>query len=229
VKAAARPVPKAPSRGQEHEFEPQFGLPERLPADERILWQGQPLPGLVAKRVFHLHWISGYFALMLAWQFGAQIADGAGFVAALRGSLVLALLAATAIAILATMARLTASTTAYTLTNRRVVMRIGIVLTVSYNLPLRHIDGAHLLPLKDGTGELALQLRGDTRIAWLHLWPHARPWMLARPQPMLRCLADAPAVARQLSDAWALANAMPAQPAHVPAPQQGYAGREQMA
>ena len=30
-------------------------------------------------------------------------------------------------------------------------------------------------------------------------------------------------------DAWALANAMPAQPAHVPVPQQGYAGREQMA
>jgi hypothetical protein len=91
-------------------------------------------------------------------------------------------------------------------------MRIGIVLTVTYNLPLKHLDAAHLLPLSGTQGEIALQLRGDTRIAYLHLWPHSRPWLFARPQPMLRGLADAQAVSRQLSEAWAMVNAQAARP-----------------
>ncbi|MFN9746692.1 MAG: photosynthetic complex putative assembly protein PuhB [Betaproteobacteria bacterium] len=212
MKPAAAAFAKAPHRGQEHEFEPQFGLPERLPASERLLWQGQPLPGLVARRVFHLPLVTAYFGVMLAWRIGAQLQDGLPLLAALRGSLVLALLAAVAIGILAALARLTASTTAYTLTDKRIVMRIGIVLTVTYNLPLRHLDAAHLLPLGGGRGEIALQLRGDTRIAYLHLWPHARPWLFARTQPMLRCLADAQGVSRQLAEAWAAVNAQAARP-----------------
>ncbi|MEY3251585.1 MAG: hypothetical protein RL227_558 [Pseudomonadota bacterium] len=207
-----RAVAATPHRGQEHEFEPQFGLPERLPDSERLLWQGQPLPGLVARRVFHLPIVVGYFAVMLAWRIGSQLQDGLPLLAALKGSLVLALLAAVAIGILAALARLTASTTVYTLTDKRIVMRIGIVLTVTYNLPLKHVDAAHLLPLGEGRGEIALQLRGDTRIAYLNLWPHARPWMLARPQPMLRCLAGAEAVSQKLSEAWAAANAQTARP-----------------
>lgn len=207
-----RAVAATPHRGQEHEFEPQFGLPERLPDSERLLWQGQPLPGLVARRVFHLPIVVGYFALMLAWRIGSQLQDGLPLLAALKGSLVLALLAAVAIGILAALARLTASTTVYTLTDKRIVMRIGIVLTVTYNLPLKHVDAAHLLPLGEGRGEIALQLRGDTRIAYLNLWPHARPWMLARPQPMLRCLAGAEAVSQKLSEAWTAANAQTARP-----------------
>jgi len=156
------------------------------------------------------------FAVMLAWRIGAQLQDGATLLAALRGSLVLALLAAVAIGILAALARMAASTAVYTLTDKRVVMRIGIVLTVTYNLPLKHIDAAHLLPLgvkKGGSeGEIALQLRGDTRIAYLNLWPHARPWLFAKPQPMLRCLADAQGVSRLLSEAWAAVNAQSARP-----------------
>jgi hypothetical protein len=199
-------------RGQEHEFEPQFGLPERLPAGERLLWQGQPLPGLVASRIFHLPMVAGYFGLMLAWRIGALVIDGASLADALRGSLVLALLAAFALGILAVLARLAARTTVYSLTDKRVVMRIGIVLTVTYNLPLKHLDAAHLVALGGTRGEIALQLCSGTRIAYLHLWPHARPWVLARPQPMLRCLADAQLVSRQLAQAWAAANAQAARP-----------------
>jgi hypothetical protein len=154
----------------------------------------------------------GYFALMLVWRVGSQMQDGLPLLAALKGSLVLALLAAVAIGILAALARLTASTTVYTLTDKRIVMRIGIVLTVTYNLPLKHVDAAHLLSLGGTRGEIALQLRGDTRIAYLNLWPHARPWMLARPQPMLRCLADVDAVSQKLSAAWSAVNAQAARP-----------------
>jgi hypothetical protein len=205
--------PRPAARGREHELEPEFGLPETLPAGERILWQGQPQAALVARRIFHLPALGVYFALILAWRVVLQLHDGAAWHEALRGTLGLALLAATALAIVATLARLTARTTVYTLTDKRVVMRIGIVLTVTYNLPLRQVDAAHLLPLKSGSGEIALALRGDTRIAVLHLWPHARPWHFTRPQPMLRCLADAEGVAARLTQAWAAANATVARPA----------------
>ena len=204
---------REPARGREHELEPEFGLPEALPAGERMLWQGQPRAALVARRIFHLPVLAAYFGLLLAWRVVLQWHDGAPWSEALRGTLALALLSATALAIVATLARLTARTTVYTLTDKRVVMRIGIVLTVTYNLPLRQIDGANLLPLKGDAGEIALALRGDTRIAVLHLWPHARPWHFTRPQPMLRCLPDAAAVAARLTQAWAAANDTVARPA----------------
>jgi len=205
-----RPILKQPSRGQEHEFEAQFGLPEKLPANERMLWQGQPLVSQIARRVFHLPVLAAYFGVMLAWRIATQLHDGAAWSEALRGSLVMALLAAVALAILGTLAHTAARTTVYTITDKRVVLRIGIVLTVTYNLPLRSIDAAHLLPLGQGRGEIALALRGDTRIAYLQLWPHARPWQVAKPQPMLRGLADAQAVSDLLVRAWSVANATPA-------------------
>ncbi len=210
MKAVATPL-RQPHRGQEHEFEPQHGLPERLPPTEKLLWQGSPAPALVARRVFHLTGLALYFATMLTWRMVVLLDDGAEWSDALRGTLLLAVLSASALAFIAYLARLTATTTVYTITDKRVVLRIGIVLTVTYNLPLRSIDAAHLLPLGKGRGEIALALRGDTRIAYLNLWPHARPWQLARTQPMLRCLADAQPVADLLVKAWSQANAQPAQ------------------
>jgi hypothetical protein len=225
MKAVART--QQPHRGQEHEFEAQHGLPERLPPGEQILWQGSPDPVLVGRRVFHLVGLALYFAAMLTWRMVVLLDDGADWSDALRGTLLLAVLSASALGFLAYMAWLTAKTTVYTVTNQRVVMRIGIVLTVTYNLPLRSIDAAHLLPLSKGRGEIALALRGDTRIAYLHLWPHARPWQLARTQPMLRCLADVQPASALLVQAWAEANAQAARPAAAPAQQpeqQGLSG-----
>jgi hypothetical protein len=203
----------------EHEFEPQPGLPERLPADETILWQGAPAAAWVARRVFHLRWVLGYFALLTGWQVVLGLHDGESLsaVAALAGAALLP--AGLAIALLGLLAWLTARTTLYTLTNKRVVMRVGIVLTVTYNLPLRSIDAAHVLPLADGHGDVALALKRDVRIAIVHLWPHARPWFLRQPQPMLRCLPDVQGVAGLLAAAWSVANAQPARAERRPAPE----------
>lgn len=200
-------VRRSPVRGQEHEHEPQYGLPERLPDNEHLLWQGQPDARGVMQRVFHLRGVSIYFALMLAWLLATRLHDGASVTEALRGSLGFMLLAATAIGLVAVLGWMTARNAVYTLTDKRVVMRIGIVLTVTYNLPLRCIDGASLARLsKGGLGDIALAMRSDTRIAYLHLWPHARPWRLARTEPMLRCVPDAAKVAELLVTAWAAAN-----------------------
>ncbi len=207
-----------PRIAQEHEFEPQLGLPEPLPAGERLLWQGTPQWTLIARSVFHATKVGVYFAALLAWSLFSALADGAGVADALRGIFWLVPLFAGCLALLLLLAWFTARTTVYTLTDQRVVMRIGIVLTVAYNLPLVRIERADLHDLGHGHGDIALTLESRTRIAWLHLWPHVRPWRVARPLPMLRALADAPAVSKLLGEAWSRANGVAAQPASAAEP-----------
>ncbi len=195
-----------PFVGREHEFEAQFGLPERLPADERILWQGAPQWGLMARKVFHADVAAVYFALMLAWRFVSTLSDGGSLTEALASLTWLVPLFALGLGALLLLGWLSARSTAYTLTNRRVVMRIGIVLTVTYNLPLRCIESADLREGSNARGDITLTLEPATRIAWLHLWPHVRAWRVARPQPMLRALDRAGYVANLLQQAWVEAN-----------------------
>jgi hypothetical protein len=95
-------------------------------------------------------------------------------------------------------------------------MRVGIVLTMTYNLPFKRIAAASLRELGNGCGDLPLTLSGNDRIALLHLWPHSRPWRLTRPEPMLRCVPKASATARLLSDAWSAATGLNATPAVSP-------------
>jgi Bacterial PH domain len=195
-----------PFVAREHEFEAQYGLPERLPAGERILWQAAPRWSLMARQVFHADKAALYFAVMLAWRFASTWSDGGTPAQALTSLTWLVPLFALATGALLLLGWLSARTTAYTLTNRRVVMRIGIVLTITYNLPLRCIESADLRPGSHGRGDIALTLEPATRIAWLHLWPHVRPWRVSRTQPMLRALDDAGEVASLLRQAWAEVN-----------------------
>ncbi len=186
----------------EYEFEAAPGLPEPLPPGEHILWQGRPDWKRLALDAFHLRRIAAYFGLMLALQALLSWQSAADLAANLAPIMLSATLAAIALALLALAARLSAQTTMYTLTNKRVVMRIGIVLTVSFNLPLRWIAGAHLHANADGSGDLALELKGGDRIAYLHLWPHARAWYLKKPQPTLRCVPGIAEVGMRLHHAW---------------------------
>jgi hypothetical protein len=192
----------------EHEFEAVPGLPEALPAGEHILWQGSPDWKRLALNAFHVRRLALYFGLMIALQ-AIMIWDASHSLRANLGPLMLsALLALISLGLLAVTAWLSASTTMYTLTNKRVVMRIGIVLTLSFNLPLRWIQSAQLRACDDrgaddeDYGDIALELKGDDRIAYLHLWPHARAWHIKKPQPTLRCIAHAGEVGAQLHTAW---------------------------
>lgn len=195
-----------PFVAREHEFEAQYGLPEHLPAGERILWQGAPRWSALARRAFHADKAALYFGVLLAWRAASAWSDGATPAEALASLTWLVPLFGLAVGALLLLAWLSARSTAYTLTNRRVVMRIGIVLTVTYNLPLRCIESADLRPGPQGQGDISLALEPATRIAWLHLWPHVRPWRVARTQPMLRGLDDAGEVAARLRQAWAEVN-----------------------
>lgn len=208
---------RRPPHVHEHEFEPQPGLPEELPAGERILWQGAPDWRVLARRAFHLRKLALYFGLMLALRAAVVAADGGTAWEALRAALALTPLAALGLGLVLLLAWLSARATLYTLTDRRVVMRVGIVLTVTFNLPYARIAGADLALTPDGHGDIALSLAGRDRIALLQLWPHARPWQFAKPQPSLRALPDAQRVAQLLSGAWAAATGRSAAPAAAPA------------
>lgn len=190
------------SHGHEHELEPQYGLPERLPDNERILWQGSPDVNVLARHAFHVRKLSVYFVVLVGLQVSSALADGSTLFEALPALLWATGLAALALISVWTLAWLTARTAVYTVTDRRVVMRIGIVLTLTFNLPLRSLESAAMRQGPDGHGDIVLALKGPDHIAWIHLWPHARPWRLARPQPMLRAVPEAAVVAGLLQQAW---------------------------
>jgi hypothetical protein len=201
-----------PQIAREHEFEAQYGLPEKLPDGEHILWQGVPDWKVLARRVFHVNKVAVYFALMLAWRFTNTLADTQDVGAAFASLAWLAPFFALGLGLLLLLGWWSARSTAYTLTDQRVVMRIGIVLTVTYNLPLKRIESADLHQAGSGCQDIALTLERGTNIAWAHLWPHVRPWRVAKTQPMLRALPDAPAVAALLATAWSEVNGVTATP-----------------
>ncbi len=194
------------SRQHEHEFEAAPGLPEKLPAGEHILWQGAPTWRSLGVATFGLRTLAMYLLVMWLLQFAHLWDQGSSALEMAKYLGISAACATCAWALLGGFAYLVSSTTLYTLTNRRVVMRIGVVLGLTLNLPYRQITGASLKPLARGTGDLAIQIKTDSHIAYLHLWPHARPWHFKAPQPTLRSIAGAQAVSALLLQAWRLEN-----------------------
>ncbi len=192
----------------EHEWEAAPGLPSALPPGERVIWQGRPSWRHLAVHAFHVRKITVYFALMLALQALNLTApdSGTGWKAMAdvewKPLLVAASLYAFALGLLLGTAWLSASSTLYTLTNKRVVMRIGIVLTLTFNLPYKRIAGASIKPYAQGLGDIALALHPEDRIGWAHLWPHQRAWYINQPQPTLRCIPAADQVSQQLLALW---------------------------
>lgn len=180
----------------EYEDEPVPGLPGFLPQGERIVWQGSPDWKSFAMSIFHLRWVALYFAALALW--GA-------FTGAAMGALVTVGVGIAGIALMALMSWLMARATLYTLTNERIVFRIGVALPMCINLPVSIIETARMHVRKDGTADIALVLSGKQRAGYLMLWPHARPWKLARPEPMLRAVPEGAKTARLIAQTLAAA------------------------
>lgn len=180
--------------------EPVKGLPELPPEGETILWQGRPDWWALTREALNINWVIGYFVFLFAWRF-IVLSDQVTLAQAISGSTPFLVLGAIVCGLLILTAVIQARATVYTITNRRVAMRIGAALTVTLNLPYTQIANATLDLRKGGTGTIALDLMGDTRLSYLVCWPHVRPWVLRRTQPALRCIPDAENVAKLLGDA----------------------------
>lgn len=178
-----------------------MGLPGPLPAGERVLWQGRPQWRSLARRAFHVRKLAIYCGALALWRVVADLSEGVPVSTIATALMWLLLLALVAVGLPALLAWLYARSTVYTITDRRVVMRYGVALPMTLNIPFRIIGSAAAKVHADGTGDLPLALTGSDRIAYLHLWPLARPWRLARPEPMLRAVPDAERVATILARA----------------------------
>lgn len=192
---------------------PPHGLPGHLPAGERILWQGAPDWRAMARNVFRIRLLLAYVAAVAVW----SLAGGSHDPLALAK-----LLGACAVppALVVAYSLLVARCTAYTITDARVVVKLGTAFPMTVNLPHARIEGAAIKLNKDGSGDISLLLGGSNRLSFIVLWPHARPWRLSRPEPALRAVPDAARVGQILARALAASANMPV-PALVeqPSPQ----------
>jgi membrane protein YdbS with pleckstrin-like domain len=180
--------------------EPVRGLPEKPPAGEVILWQGRPDTWALAKEALNLWWIMGYFALLAIWRVAASASDYP-LGQALTHAIPFVVIGAITAGIILLIAWVQAKATVYTVTSARVAMRVGAALTITLNLPYTRIEAADLDLRKSGIGTIAFRTAGETKLSYLVLWPHVRPWHAKHTQPALRCIPDAERVARMIGEA----------------------------
>lgn len=180
--------------------EPILGLPERLPQNETILWQGRPNAWALTKDALNFWWVMGYFGVLALWRFVTAV-DLMPLERAFTVSVPFLVLGAIVGAMLFIVALIQARSTVYTITNKRVAMRIGAALTVTFNIPFTQIANASLGLSKNGCGNIALETLGETRFSYLVAWPHVRPWHMRKVEPTLRAIPEAKKVAGILAQA----------------------------
>ena len=188
----------------EHEHEPVRGLPDYLPEGETLVWRGEPDFRVMARRVFHLRSVSIYIGLLLCAHLGFQLYSGGDFVSVVLGSSWMLALGLTAIGIITLLAWAYTRSTVYTITNKRVVLRLGVALPMMVNLPLPIVGAADLRRYADGSGDIMFTLAQKKKLSYFLLWPSIKPWQFKPVVPALRCLRNvdeaAAAVAAAVGD-----------------------------
>ena len=187
------------------DFEPVRGLPALLPEGERLLWQGAPDWKSLAVRAYHVRKVAGYFLVLAAWRVGVGLNGGHTAAAIAVSCLFLLALGGVAVGVLSLLAYLNARSTVYSITSRRVLLRHGVAVPLTMNVPFTQIDNVAFKDFADGTGDIALTVPRQHRVGYLITWPHVRPGELTRPQPSLRALPDGHAAADILTKALAAA------------------------
>ena len=186
------------------------GLPGQLPDGERLLWQGVPEWRAVAKRVFHLRGLSIYFGVIAAWSLASGLMAGAPALEVAVDTGKIVGVGMVPILFLALYSWGIGRSTVYSITNKRVVLQMGLVVPMTINLPFSKIESATMRDGKAGIGDICLSLRKGDRLSWFMLWPHARPWRMAVAEPSFRAIPDVAHVGRILGRALAAAAEMPA-------------------
>ena len=182
-----------------------LGIPRGLPSDERPLWSGGPDSRLLARRGLHLRKLAVYFVALLTLRLAIVWKDGFAWDIAWSVTLTTTLLALSVLAIVRLYASASARSTTYTITTERIVIRTGIALPISINLPFTKIVSVDVRTDGDG-GDIELTLEQGAKVGYLILWPSAKPLHFGRVRPMLRALASVSKPASVLGDALAKHN-----------------------
>ena len=164
-------------------------LPADVPPGERILWHGRPRWMSLARRAYRADFVAAYFVALTVWSVWAT-ADAGWSVGA----------AAPALKTLGHgrggarhhrgLSYLSARTTLYVVTSRRLVLKVGIALPIFINIPFKDIGSAAARVHGDGTGDIPVALRKGRRIGYWMLWPQ-------RPSAALAEAAALPALRRR--------------------------------
>jgi hypothetical protein len=180
-----------------------WGAPRavRLEQGEVLLWQGAPAWRPLAQRVFHARIVAGYFLALILFDMAYVRLHHMGRLAALRAAAPGLVTGAAVLLILAALAWAVCRTTRYSLTTRRIVMQFGVALPATLEVPLHRIGEAAIRVGRDHTGDISLRLLSGDHIAYVKLWPHAKPWRLGHPEPMLRDVRGAARVVTKLCQA----------------------------
>ncbi|MGB0512056.1 MAG: photosynthetic complex putative assembly protein PuhB [Paracoccaceae bacterium] len=180
--------------------EPINGLPELPPRGEVILWQGRPNWFRLTVESLNLWWVVAYFAVLTTWRF-ITVIDVLSFERAIIMTLPFVIMTLIVVLLLMLVGFIQARATVYTITNRRVAMRIGAALTVTLNIPYTQIENAAVSVGKADCGNIALETKGASKFSYLVLWPHIRSWKISKPEPTLRAIPDVQSVAQILAKA----------------------------
>ncbi len=196
----------------EHEGEPVPGLPERLPPGENLLWQGRPEGRGLTARGMGLRAVTWYFGALLALQAGLGVYQGAGLVQVGGGLVISAAIGLVGLGLLWSIGRAAARGAIYTITDHRVVMRVGIALPMIINIPFTVIESVARVEHADGTEDVVLRIMKPARLSWIALWPHVRAASILHPEPMLRAVPQAQGAAQLLARAIAASAGVAVQP-----------------
>jgi hypothetical protein len=204
------------------EFEPILGLPAPLPAGEKLLWQGSPRWESLAVRAYHVRKVAIYFCVLILWRIAVGISAHHTMLDIAVSCVFLLALGGIAICVLSLLAFLNARSTVYSITTRRVLVRHGVAVLLTMNIPFRLVESADLRSFADGTGEISLRIARGQRIGYMITWPHLRLGQFTRPEPCFKALLDAQHAASLLSAALlaeakdAPASAVAAEPGRTP-------------
>ena len=185
----------------EHDYEAQPGLPESLPAQEHIVWQGVPDWRTIALRTFHVRKIAIYFAILVAFKVALGIQAEEATTTIVASVALLGFLSIVAVGLLMLFSFLIARTTLYTITSKRLVMRLGVTFSMSINLPFAELHDAALKPYADGHGDIAVSLKPGQRVSYFVLWPHCKLFHTFDAKPVLRGIPNAQHVAKRFARA----------------------------
>ena len=177
------------------DFEPRRGLPALLPAGERLLWQGSPQWRQLAVRAYHIRKVAIYFGALILWRLLNGIADHQSIGVIASGIASLAALALAAVGILSVLASLSARSAVFSITSRRILIRHGIAVPMTLNLPFKAIAAADISAYGQSSGDIVIRTVKDQRVGYLVTWPFLRPARFAHPEPSLRAIAGVREVA----------------------------------
>lgn len=194
-----------------------------LEPGERILWQGRPDASSLRRYLLKGRWLAVYIGGLLAWKLALilwvrglrpqEVFDAATLV--LQGIVLVGITRYFAWAL--------ARATTYTVTDLRIVIRHGIALPGTVDIPLRALRSIAVRVHDDGTGDVALAVRDGGGIGFAKLWPYARGLELSHPIPMLRGVGDAAVLGTILSRRLARMHDEHAMSRAAPAPIEAYA------